>query len=47
MIEAEQTIQIIKATSEASKNDTNYGWLLMIATIAIIPAMIKIFWRKK
>jgi hypothetical protein len=39
----EQTVAVI----EAVKEPTNYGWLLLIAMIGIIPALIKIFWRKK
>lgn len=48
---AEQTVQIIEATSEAIKtpveNGTNYWWLLIIAMIGIIPAMISIYIRRK
>ncbi len=42
MATAEQTVAIIEATKES----TNYGWLLLLATIPIIPAMIKLFRRK-
>lgn len=45
---AEQTIAIMEKTAEIAKpipKDTNYSWLLLLAIIPIIPALIKL--RKK
>ena len=49
-VQTEQAIEIIEATiraTEASQPEpTNYLWLLILATIPIIPVMISM-WRKK
>ena len=45
---AEQTIAIIETTAKAVKPaDTNYGWLLLLAMIPIVPILIKIYLDNK
>jgi len=46
MIPVEQTVAIIEATKNEPRLG-HYVWLLLIAMIGIIPAMIKLLWKGK